>query len=73
MNTKGTQIAKVALLRRQLSLEEPKFPTLPENEGIAELFETLRIDQNQLLDQNQKQQLKTLIYQYCNVFAAVEG
>ena len=61
----GTQIAKVTLLRRQLQTEEPELPTLLENEGISELFE---IDKNQLLDQNQKQQLKTLIYQYCDVW-----
>ena len=54
-------------------MEEPELPTLPENEGIAELFKTLQIDKNQLLDQNQKQQLKTLIYQYHDVFAPVEG
>ena len=40
---------------------------------MAELFEKLKIDENQLLDQDQKQRLKTLIYTYHDVFAAVEG
>ena len=69
---KGTQIAKVTLLRKAMA-EEPELSPMSSDADIAELFEKLQIDNNKMLDDKQKQKLKALIFDYRDVFAAVEG
>ena len=73
MIPKGTMIGKVTILQKQVREPPEEEATFKAEEDTAELFKKLQIDENQLLNREQKKRLKTLIYKYKDVFSAVEG